>query len=516
MEWGRWIHALQARWRAIVQSRRADEDLRSELSFHVAMQTHANLQRGMSGPDAEREARLAIGGVEQAEERSRDARPLRWAHAFVLECGTHCDRCDGRLLHNRRPSHTRVGDRGEHRDVQPRLRRAAATAPLRRRRQVGPRLPGESQARPSTEPHLSSRFRGLARDALVHRDGCVRSHPSEPHRARRSGRAPSRVCHRRILRGTRLASSQWAPAGRERSPAGQPQRGHQRSAVADTFRRRHRRAETRYISSDYTRAMGIPLRRGTLLPDRLATGAPLPILISETAARRFWPDEESIGRMLRASWGASLVVTGVVADVRQLGLAEEPAPAFYLPQTIAPRLLATLAVRVAGDPLTLVGPIRQAIRELDPNQPIRSIATLRGVMSESIARDRFFTLLFGVFGGLALVLSAVGVYGVIAYSVGQHTQEIGVRMALGARAADILQMVVREGMFPVFAGITLGGLSSLLLTRVLQSQLYGVSAKDPVAFVIAPAILAGVALLACYVPARRATRIDPMTALRNE
>jgi predicted permease len=276
------------------------------------------------------------------------------------------------------------------------------------------------------------------------------------------------------------------------------------------------RAETRVISSDYIRAMGIPLRRGTLLPDRWAKGAPLPMLVSETAARRFWPGEEPIGQLLQASWGSSLSVTGVVADVRQLGLAEEPTPAVYLPQTVAPRLLATLAVRTAGDPLALVGPIRQALRELDPNQPIRSIATLKDVMSESMARDRFFTVLFGMFGGLALVLATVGVYGVLAYSVGQRTQEIGVRMALGARATDVLRMVVREGMFLIVAGIALGALSSLLLTRALQGLLYGVSVKDPVAFAIAPAILAGVALLACYLPARRATRIDPIMALRTE
>ncbi len=275
------------------------------------------------------------------------------------------------------------------------------------------------------------------------------------------------------------------------------------------------RADTRYISSDYIRAMGIPLVRGELLPDQSPKGAPTPMLVSETAARRFWPGKEPIGQMVRASWGPLLVVTGVVRDVRSLGLAEEPAPAVYLPQRIAPRLLATLAVRTAGDPLALAAPIRQAILELDPEQPIRSIATLRDVMSESIARDRFFTVLFGMFGGLALVLAAVGVYGVLAFSVGQRTQEIGVRIALGARAADVLRMVVGGGMLLVFIGVALGALSALVLTRVLKSQLYGVSATDPAAFAIAPAVLTAVALLACYVPARRATRIDPIAALRD-
>jgi predicted permease len=276
------------------------------------------------------------------------------------------------------------------------------------------------------------------------------------------------------------------------------------------------RVETRYISRGYIRAMGIPLLRGEPLPDQTANGAPLPMLVSETAARRFWPGADPIGQVLVASFGPRLVVTGVVGDVRHHVLAEPPAPALYLPQRVAPRLLTTLAVRSAGDPLALIGPIRQVIHELDPNQPIRAVATLRGVMSESIARDRFFTVLFGMFGGLALVLAAVGVYGVLAYTVGQRTQEIGVRMALGARAADVVRMVVGGGMLLVCTGVALGALSSLLLTRVLKSQLYGVSATDPVAFVVAPAVLTAVALLACYVPARRAMRIDPIAALRDE
>jgi putative ABC transport system permease protein len=275
------------------------------------------------------------------------------------------------------------------------------------------------------------------------------------------------------------------------------------------------RAETRYVSPDYIRAMGIPLLRGDPLPDQLTGGAPVPMLISETAARRSWPGEDPIGQVLDAGW-TSVVVTGVVGDVRQLGLAEEARPAVYLPQLVAPRLLATLAVRTAGDPAALAAPIRQAIHELDPNQPLRSVATLSGVLSESIARDRFFTLLFGIFGGLALVLAAVGIYGVLAYSVGQRTREIGVRMALGARTTDVLRMVVGGGMLLVGAGVVLGTAAALLLTRVLQSQLYGISATDPLTFAAALAFLGAVALLASYLPARRATRVDPMVALRAE
>jgi putative ABC transport system permease protein len=153
---------------------------------------------------------------------------------------------------------------------------------------------------------------------------------------------------------------------------------------------------------------------------------------------------------------------------------------------------------------------------MDPNQPIRSIATLRDVMSESIARDRFFTLLVGMFSGLALILAAVGIYGVLAYSVGQRTKEIGVRMALGAGAADVLRNIIGGGMLFVFIGIALGAGASLLFARVLESQLYSVSASDPVALVVAVALLTAAGLTACYIPALRATRIQPVIALRAE
>lgn len=275
------------------------------------------------------------------------------------------------------------------------------------------------------------------------------------------------------------------------------------------------RADARFVSPDYFRAMGIPFLRGAPLSDQQAESAPVPVLVSETAARRFWPGEDPVGQTVRLSWGEA-VVTGIVGDVRQLGLHQEPPPAAYLSQTVAPRSATTLVVRTAGDPLALANPIRQIIQELDPNQPIRSIATLGGVMSESIAQDRFFTLLFGIFGGLALVLATLGIYGVLAYSVNQRTQEIGVRMALGASAADVLRMVIGVGMMLVGVGVVLGTAAALLLTRVLESQLYGVSATDPLTFVAVPAILAGVALLASYIPARRATRVDPMVALRAE
>jgi putative ABC transport system permease protein len=222
-----------------------------------------------------------------------------------------------------------------------------------------------------------------------------------------------------------------------------------------------------------------------------------------------------LGKRINVQWGES-VVTGIVGDVRQIGLREAPPPAVYFPQLIAPRLLATLVVRATGDPVALAAPIRRIIREIDPNQPIRSTVPLTDVMAESIAQDRFFTLLFAVFGGLALALAAVGIYGVLAYSVRQRTQEIGVRMALGARASDVLRMVAGGGMRLVGAGVVMGTIAALVLTRVLASQLYGIEPTDPLTYAAAIGFLGAIALLAAYIPARRATRVPPMTALRPE
>jgi predicted permease len=274
-------------------------------------------------------------------------------------------------------------------------------------------------------------------------------------------------------------------------------------------------ADTRYVDPGYLQAMGIPLLRGEQLPVELTPSAPVPVMMSESAARRLWPNDDALGRRINVPWGEAVVI-GVVGDVRQVGLAEAALPAVYFPQLMAPRLLATLVVRTAGDPMALAVQVRQSIREVDANQPIRSMVPLHNVMSESIARDRFFTLLFGVFGGLALALAAVGIYGVLAYSVRQRTQEIGVRMALGARASDVVRMVAGGGMRLVGIGVVIGAVAALGFSRVLASQLFGITPTDPGAFAGAIGFLVAIALLATYIPARRATRVPPMTALRPE
>jgi ABC-type antimicrobial peptide transport system permease subunit len=209
------------------------------------------------------------------------------------------------------------------------------------------------------------------------------------------------------------------------------------------------------------------------------------------------------------------MVVGIVGDVRQNGLAREAPPVVYFNQRTAPRSVTNIVVRTSGDPMRLAAAIRAAVREIDPDQPIRSIATLESVMSESIARDRFFTLLFRLFGVLALMLAAVGVYGVLAYSVGQRTREIGLRIALGAQPRDVRRMVVGQGIALVLAGVLVGACAALMATRALASQLHGISSRDPLTFVVAPTVLVAVALVACYLPARRATQVEAAIALKT-
>jgi predicted permease len=274
------------------------------------------------------------------------------------------------------------------------------------------------------------------------------------------------------------------------------------------------RADSRYVSPGYLRAMGIPLLRGEPLPHEVPA-LPIPIHVSEAAAQRFWPGEDPLGQTVQAG-GLDYLVTGIVGDVRQEGLARAAEPAVYRPQAIGPRVATTLVVRGDGDPALLAGALRRMVGEIDANQPIRSIATLGGVMSESLVEERFFTYVFALFGALALGLAALGIYGLIAYSVSRRTAEIGVRMALGARSSDVLRQVIGSGMLLVAAGLAIGLVGAMLVTRVLASQLYGVSATDPLTYAAVVAVLALVALLAAYLPARRAARVNPMVALRAE
>jgi len=276
------------------------------------------------------------------------------------------------------------------------------------------------------------------------------------------------------------------------------------------------------ISPDYFRATGIPLLEGRYFTERDVAGAPAVTIINKALAHRYWPGESPLGKRIEvASNKQWLSVVGVVGDVKRQGLEAETEPGYFTPhlQPPAGRHLHSgwnLVVRTASDPMSLAAAVQREVWAVDKDQPVTNIQTLEQVISDSIAPLRFRTLLLGLFAVVALVLATVGIYGVMAYAVMQRTREIGIRMALGAQLRDVLKLVIGQGMRLALIGIALGLLAASALTRLVKSLLFGVSATDPVTFVIVATLLAGMALLACWLPARRATKVDPMIALRCE
>ncbi|HEX2167990.1 MAG TPA: ABC transporter permease, partial [Longimicrobiales bacterium] len=278
-----------------------------------------------------------------------------------------------------------------------------------------------------------------------------------------------------------------------------------------------------FITRDYLETMDIPLRDGRLFTYADEAGGPV-VLINERLANVFYPDVNPIGRRLRppgddVPWHT---IVGVVKDVKQGGL-EEPTGTevyFLYPQTanqigFAPRTM-NLVVRTSGDPNQLASSVRSAVRDLDPQLPVANMASMNDVLHAAVAGPRFITLLLAVFAAVALALAAIGTYGVMAYSVAQRRQEIGIRMALGAQASSVLGMVLGQGVVVAAIGIALGVAGAWALTRLMSALLFNVSATDPLAFVSAPLLLAIVALTACYIPARRATRVDPAVVLKSD
>jgi putative ABC transport system permease protein len=278
---------------------------------------------------------------------------------------------------------------------------------------------------------------------------------------------------------------------------------------------------TRVISPGYFDTMGIRLTRGRQFDERLDKVDTTPVaVVSETMARRLWPGEDPLGKRIQpgsADPDGWIEVVGVVNDVRQLDLTSEPRLQMYLPyvqfQWFVPR---RLVVKTDVEPASLAAAVRKAVWELDKDQPVSDVRTMEEVLSGSIARQRFSTLLLGIFAALALALAAVGIYGVMSYAVAQRTREIGIRMALGAQAGSVLRLMIGQGLKLASAGVVLGLAGALLLTRLMSSMLFGVSATDPLTLVTISLVLVGVALLASYIPARRAARVDPLVALRYE
>ena len=275
------------------------------------------------------------------------------------------------------------------------------------------------------------------------------------------------------------------------------------------------------VSPGYFRVLGIPLLRGRAFDARDVRQAPGAVIVSDTLAKRYWAGEDPVGR--RVSFGVNdkgerdwTTIIGVAADVRQKGLHTDPRPEAYVPYTQAPSRYATLVVGSALDSSGLAASLGREVQAVDPDVPVYDVRTMREVLDGSLASRRFNMALLALFAVMAVLLAAVGLYGVLAYMVTQRTHEIGVRVALGAQKRDVLRLVVGQGMALALGGVVLGILGALALTRVLATLLVGVAVTDPWTFGAVAVLLAAVAFLACYVPARRAARVDPMIALRYE
>jgi putative ABC transport system permease protein len=277
-------------------------------------------------------------------------------------------------------------------------------------------------------------------------------------------------------------------------------------------------ADARIVSNNYFDVMKIPLRSGRYFSEYDTKDSPHVAVINEALAHLYWPKEDAVGRFIEmAAFGAGhCQIVGTVADIRQTNLSDEPAPGIYIPYTQEPMPWQTLVVRTKNEPMGLAGLIRHEVAALDPEQPVARVATLDELMEASTAQPRFRTFLLGSFAGVALLLSAIGIYGVMAYTVSRRTREVGVRMALGARPVDILRLVFGESMTLTLLGVGFGLVGAYAVTRVMKTLLFGVTSTDPFTFTSVTLLLCSVALLASYIPARRAMRVDPMAALRDE
>jgi putative ABC transport system permease protein len=276
------------------------------------------------------------------------------------------------------------------------------------------------------------------------------------------------------------------------------------------------RADIQPITPDYFRAIGIPLLRGRQFNEAEMTPQPDAAIVNNAFAKKFWPGEDPLGKRINLQGDSTprgpLVVVGVVGDVRQFGLHMEPRPEIYLPMR---RHSMTLIVRTSGDPAPLAAPMREAIQRLD-NRAAISMRKMEDVVSRSTWSRRTLALQMGVLGAVALLLAAMGIYGVISYLVAQRTREMGIRLALGAQRRDLLKLVLGQGLSLTMTGVAAGLALSFALTRSLSGVLFGVSAADPTTFVAIALLLAVVALMASFLPARRAMKVDPITALRHE
>jgi putative ABC transport system permease protein len=277
-------------------------------------------------------------------------------------------------------------------------------------------------------------------------------------------------------------------------------------------------ADVRVVTHDYFKAMGMPLLAGRLFDSRDTGDRRHRVIISAAMARKYWPDEDPIGKRVIISWDDTSPdeIIGVVGDVRHTTLETESRPTTYWSPARFAYPWNSVVIKTAGDPMRIVPEVAAIVHEADATIAVAEVRPMTEVMSISVAERRFTMLLLSTFAGLALLLAAIGIYGVIGYAVTQRTQEIGIRMALGAQRAAVLKMVVGQAMTLAMTGVAIGGAGAFVLTRLIQKLLFGVRPSDPITFVAVAALLATVAAAASLMPGLRATRVDPVTALRNE
>jgi putative ABC transport system permease protein len=277
--------------------------------------------------------------------------------------------------------------------------------------------------------------------------------------------------------------------------------------------------EVRVVDPAYFSTMGIPLVSGRTFTEGETRETGGVVVVSESFARRYFPGEDPIGKRVLIDMKdepAPTTIVGVVGDVRLLSFDVEPRPTAYWPIAELPYSFMTVVARTDVDPLGVAATATREIASLDPEVPVSGVLSMEERLSESVSRSRFGALLLAIFAGVALLIAVVGIYGVVAYTVAQRTQEIGIRMALGATHADVLRMVLAGGLLPTAAGIALGVVASFGLARLMSSLLFGVTATDPATYATLAAALAATALLACMLPARRAAAVEPVEALRHE
>jgi putative ABC transport system permease protein len=271
------------------------------------------------------------------------------------------------------------------------------------------------------------------------------------------------------------------------------------------------------VSPAYFRTLRVSLREGREFTEGDSAEEPLVAMVNETLVRRYWPRDNPIGKhLLLGRMVRPTEVVGVAADVNNLSLAAAPEAEVYVPFPQRPWASMNLILRTAGDPHNWAAAARAAVAAVDRDQPVTGVNTMEEVLATSTAQQRFSVFLLGVFSMTALLLAAVGLYGAIAYSVAERTQEMGIRIALGAATGDILRMIVGQGLTLTLAGLAIGTMAALAVTRLMSGLLFQVSAADPASFAASALLFAAIAALASYLPARRATRVDPTEALRYE